>query len=147
MASPFASATTSDPIPLPGDPSQTYTVRKLTGEEVERAQAVHAAGIANGRGWANKFRSAIARGVATDAQVAEAATDPLLGYDRTTLVKCGLTGWTFTDAKGRPKAFTAAAKADLVDEAMEVVAIDVLKLTKPGLFKTAEELEADRKNA
>ncbi len=36
--------------------------------------------------------------------------------------------------------------ADLDDDAQEFIATEIMRLTKPWLFKTAAELEADRKN-
>lgn len=146
MGSPFASLVQSDPIPLPFDLPHTVTVRKLTGAEVERAQSVHQRSIASGRGWANKFRREIEKGIATDGQVLEAIADPLLGYDRMTMVQAGLVAWSYETKPGKPKPLTTDAKADLDDEALDFIALEVLRLTKPGLFQTEEEREQATKN-
>lgn len=141
----FASHTKSQPIPLPTDPGQTVVVRKLTGIEVEQAQAEHARGIAAGRGWANRFRRLIEKGIATDAQVLSALADPLIGYDRRSLVDAGLIAWSYME-DGKPKPLTAESKADIDDETSEFIATEVLRLTKPSLFLSVEEVAAARKN-
>ncbi len=139
----FASLTTAT-LALPFDPGETVTIRKLTGLEIERAQAAHARGMAAGRGWANRFRAEIAKGIATDTQMREAIADPLLGYDRSTLL-AGLTGWSYRD-DGKPKPVTLEAKADLEDDPLEFIATAILRLTKPALFQTVADAEAARKN-
>lgn len=141
----FASHTKSDPIPVPFDPPHTITVRQLTGQEYEEAQAAHARGIASGRNWSNRFRTAISAGIATDEQVSLAVSDPLLGYDRLAMAQAGLVAWSFKDGD-KPKKLTPAAVADMSDELLELVALEVLKLTKPALFETKKQAERERKN-
>ncbi len=136
----FASETTRT-LEVPGDAPHTVTIRKLTGADVERAQGEHLNATIAGRsprGWAAQFQALIAKGIATDVDAAKALGDPLAGYDRLMIVRAGLTAWTYD------KPLTAVA--DLDDEALEFVAIEIMRLTKPGLFLTDEEREAARKN-
>lgn len=132
MASPFASLTVSEPIPLPFDEGQWITVRKLTGREHEQAQAAHRGAFAAGsaRAWAVTFRRALEKG-ATDPDVLKALADPLTGYDRHGLC-AGLVAWSYD----RP--VDKDAIEDLADEALEFIALEVLKRTKPSLFVVAE---------
>lgn len=163
MGSPFASQTTSAPIPLPCDPPHTIVVRKLTALEIDGAQQTHRAGLlsGDGRSWAATFKRALERG-ATDPEVLQALADPLTGYDRYALVRAGLVSWSYpqsltpvpakaaTPAKGKEPGAPATpaydAIGDLDDEAVDVIAREVLRLTKPSLFLTADEREAARKN-
>jgi hypothetical protein len=153
MPSPFASQTQSDPIPLPFDPPHTITVRKLTGREIERAQQAHRDGLTTGnaRSWAVTFRRMLEKG-ASDPEVLKVLADPLTGYDRYELVRAGLVAWSY------PQPITADRKAlgdpavdaidDLDDEAVDFIATEVLRLTKPALFYRAlEDAEAAQKKA
>lgn len=143
-------------IPAPGVPEHTITIHKLSGYACEVAQAEHAKGVItgfNGRGWAADFMRRALKGIATEADAQKFAVDPLAGYDRLTVARFGIKAWTLTETvtEGgktitRPKPLTSETIADIDDEALEVIATEVMRLTKPGLFKTAEELEATRKN-
>lgn len=152
----FASQTQSDPIPIPFDPPHTVTVRRLAGHEIEKAEEAHRDSIATGsaRSWAVTFRRMLEKG-ATDAEVMKAVASPLTGYDRYSLVRAGLVAWTYPQsvkpvkakaavpAKGATPASPAVeaydAIDDLDDEAVDFIATEVLRLTKPALFLTAEE--------
>lgn len=149
----FASATTKI-VSLPFDAPHTVTIQKLTGADIERAQADHLDALTNGRrprGWAALFQKALTDGTATALDADKAVHDPLAGYDRLTVVKRGVKAWSYTetDEKGaeRPKPVTAAAIADIADEPLEFLAVEIMRLTKPALFQTPEEAEAARKNA
>jgi len=131
-----------DTIQLPFAPGQTVTIRKLTGREVERAQGEHLKKLVSGnrsaRGWAESFKRNLAK---ISGDVGPVIADPLNGYDRDTIVECGLVGWSFTTPT-----FSPDAVADLEDEPVEFIARAILKLTKPALFATSvEELEAQQK--
>lgn len=153
----FASQTHSDPILIPFDPPHTFVVRKLTGLEIDAAQEAHRGTIASGstRSWATLFRRAMVTG-ASDPDVLKAIGDPLTGYDRYALVRLGLVAWSYpqpiavpAEADGADSAAKAAratmvatrqaAIDDLDDEAVDFIATEVLRLTKPALFLTTEE--------
>lgn len=151
MGSPFASLRVSDPIALPFDPPNTITVRKLTGRHVELAQAAHLRSLVAGqsaRGWEAKLRRSLDSG--DEQQVRAVLADPLNGYDRHTVVAFGLVSWTYANANvekdGDPHKPTPKQIDDLDDEALEFIATEVMRLTKPHLFQTIEEAEAARKN-
>ncbi len=143
----FASLTT-DTVTVPGDPVVTVTIHKLSGKDYDAAQLAHMTGIVTGRGrnWAQRFVALAGAGKATEADAQRVIADPLSGFDRLALVKAGVSGWSCLDADGKPKQVTPAAIDDLDDEALELLASAVLKLTKPGLFQEAEAAEAAAKN-
>lgn len=133
--------TVSAPIPLPFDGGQWVKVRKLTGKQFEHAQAAHRAafGAGNARAWSLTFRRGLEHG-ATDPEVLRAIHDPLTGFDRYELAKSGLVEWSYE------RALDAAAVDDLDDDAIDFIAREVLRVTKPALFiETAKEDEADTK--
>jgi len=136
----FASETT-ETIPIPFDAPHTVTVQKLTGRGVDAAQLDHMAGVVTGRGrnWATRFLELARAGTAGPADAQKVLDDPLSGYDRLTLVKRGVKAWTYGEV-------TEARLEDLDDEALEFLARAVLRLTKPALFQTDAEREADQKN-
>jgi len=142
----FASQT-QQTIPIPFDPLNTVTVRKLTGRETEEAQEAHRSSIATGsaRSWAAAFRRMLEHG-ASDPDVLKAIADPLTGYDRYALVRSGLVAWSYPLPVKPADGAATGAVDDLDDEAVDFIAREVLRLTKPGLFATQEEAEADRKN-
>jgi len=143
----FASQTTSDPIPIPFDPPHTVTVRKLTGRELERAQQAHMIGIVSGsaRTWAARFSAMAKTG---DPKAMELLNDPLLGYDREAVIRSGLVAWSYSQpiAAVPPSEKTPDAIADLDDEAMDFIAREIMRRTKPSLFQTDAEREEARKN-
>ena len=160
----FASQTVSDPIPVPFDPPHTVTVRKLTARECDAAAEAHRDGIASGsaRAWPATFRRMLEKG-ANDPDVLKAIADPLTGYDRFALVRSGLTAWTYPQSitpvpakaevkakgnvPGSPAVPASDAIEDLDDEAVDFIATEVLRLTKPHLFHaTAEDAEVAQKN-
>lgn len=143
----FASLTQKD-VPIPGEKPETVTIRRLTGAEYDGAQYEHMTGIAAGRGrnWAAKFLQLAAAGKATEADAKRVLADPLAGFDRLALVKAGVVTWSCTLPDGKPREVTAKAIEDLEDEPLELLATEILKLTKPALFQTPEEAEAAQKN-
>ena len=142
----FASQTQKT-IPIQFDPPNTVTVRKLTGREVEEAQEAHRSSIATGsaRSWAATFRPMLEHG-ASDPDVLKVIADPLTGYDRYALVRSGLVAWSYPLPVKPADGAATGAVDDLDDEAVDFIAREVLRITKPGLFATQEESEADRKN-
>jgi hypothetical protein len=147
----FASLTTTTVRPA-CDPSSTIVVQKLSGRALEIAAAAHAEGVYNGfvgRGWANKFFRSLQEGTATEAEAQQALSDPLAGYDRFQVVLHGIQSWSYTDdidGKKAPKPVSAKSVGDINDDTLEELALAIMRLTKPHAFKTAEQLEAERKN-
>jgi hypothetical protein len=163
VGNPFASQTVSDPIPTPWDPAHHVVVRKLTSRELDAAAEAHRSGLAGGsaRSWPAKLKRALEHGL-SDPQVQQAIQDPLTGYDRYALVRSGLVSWSYPQSV-KPVPARAGIKAvgnrpgseaivasdaveDLDDEAVDFIATEVLRLTKPGLFAaTAEDADAEKK--
>ena len=165
---PFASHST-ETVPIDFDEGQTATIRKLTGREIEKAQAEHLKSLIAGestRTWAASFQRQLAKGVVDDKAVQQMVADPLNGYDRFTLVMNGLLSWSYdvpltaapvdtpkgTSARLREKAQAeadaaqrASAVNDLDDDALEWFARRILQKSKPRLFdaQEAEEKKAD----
>jgi hypothetical protein len=145
----FASQTKSDPLPIPFDPPHWIVVRKLTGTEVEAAQAADAFGMASGgaRTWATRLKRMAATG---DPRALAALSDPLVGYDRLSMIRSGLLAWSYPQsvtpiaADEARKVEASDAVADLDDEATDFIAREILRLTKPGLFT---EPETEQKKA
>jgi len=139
----FASLT-QQTLLLPFDPPHSVTIRKLTGREVERAQGEHLKGLISGsrssRGWAEAFQRNLAKG--TPGAVAAVLADPLNGFDRSTILACGLLGWSHPTPP-----FSLAAIDDLDDDAAEFIARAILQLTKPALFLTVEAAQEEKKTA
>ena len=142
----FASQTQKT-IPIPFDAPHTATIHKLSGKDLDAAQYEHMAGVLSGRGrnWATRFIRLAKDGLATEADAQKILTDPLVGYDRLTMVQAGLISWTYQDGD-RMKPVTLDAIHDLDDEALELFATAILRLTKPALFQTAAEQEQAVKN-
>jgi len=144
----FASHVQSDPIPIPWDPPHWVRVRKITGRQVESAQLAHRDGLALGsaRSWATTFRRMLEKG-ADDPEVRKAIANPLTGYDRFSLVRAGLVAWSYPESikpvtvkgNGTDPGVVVDAVEDLDDEAVDFIATEVLRLTKPGLFAATEE--------
>ncbi len=158
MGSPFASLSVSDPIPLPFDPSNTVTVRKLSARELESAAESHMRGVASGslRQWPERFKRLVEKGEAPAKEVAAALRDPLTGFDRFTVVRIGLVSWSYPQSltpiaavaakDGQPAIEAYDPIEDLDDDALEFIATEIMRRTKPHLFLTAEEQETARKN-
>ena len=145
MGSPFASHHTQI-VTMPD--GHTVTIHKVSGKDLDAAQYEHMTGIATGRGrnWATNFMSLAASGKATYADAEKVLRDPLAGFDRLSLVKAGVSAWSYSINSEKPVPVGSAAIDDLDDETLELLATAVLKLTKPGLFQTAAEREATQKN-
>ncbi len=143
----FASLKT-ETVTVPGETPTTVVIHKLSGKDYDAAQFVHMTGTATGRGrnWATRFVALASAGTATADDAKKVFADPMAGFDRLSLVKSGIVSWSCTKADGKPMDVTPEAINDLDDEALELLAKAVLKLTKPALFQTADEYEADQKN-
>jgi len=156
----FASETTSDPIPIPGDEPNWVVVRALTGQELEAAAEANRGQVQSGsaRAWPATLRRMLEFG-ASDPDVLKAVADPLLGYDRVALVRAGLVAWSYPHKIAvRPEGGDLLLRqaeqkerdkhiADLRDEPLEFVAKAALRQTKPALFlTTVQDVEVEKKS-
>jgi len=137
-------------VSIPFDEGQTVTIQKLPGRHLATAQEAKqlAARAYVERMGGDAFRKELAAlGDAAPAAVAQAQADPLNMYDRLTLLQKGIKAWTYVDEAGTPVPVTEAAIDDLSDEAAAFLAREILQLTKPALFQTAEEQATEKKIA
>ncbi len=138
----FASRTTVT-IPIPFDPPHTVTLQRLPGrhlrtaEEQNRIEAMAYVERMGGEAF-RKQLEAVGDTAAVKEAMKEAQADPLNGYHKPTLIKFGVKAWTCEEEVG-PAAFD-----DLEDEAIDFLAREVLRITKPALFIGEETA---RKNA
>lgn len=159
MSSPFASRTTKT-IPIPFDPPNEVTIQKLAGRHLGKAQLENQVlAIDNlrrmGGAAFQKELEGLGDAEKRAALVKEHQADPLNGYDRYEVLAKGIKSWSYeekldpvevveTDGVTRMR---IPAIDDLDDEAADFIAREILRLTKPALFQTAEEIETATKNA
>jgi len=126
-------------IPVPGDPEQTVTIRKLAPKHLQAAatagqRAALLEFVELKRLGATDIIKEVQALTADTAALAAARTaDPLLLYDRTVLLQKGIIGWSYDRSHDDPEALE-----DLDDDTSEAIARAILKLTKPSLFAAAE---------
>jgi hypothetical protein len=133
-------------VPLPFDEGQTVTIRRLPGRKLEKARLEKQ--IASQefvtRMGGQEFRKQLNAVGDTETQkklVAEAQADPLNSYDAHTVAAAGIVAWSY------PEPVTPEAIEDLDGEALEFLAREILKLSKPSLFQTVDEAAAVKKTA
>lgn len=165
----FASRTVNT-IPIPFDPPNTVTIKKLSGGHIERAQKNFFNGLVGdiqARGGASVQRdieTLFKKEPTDDAKetlnvaVEEVKKDPMNGYDKATLVRYGVSAWTYPeslvpvpviekDERGRDvTVMRVPALDDLTDEALDFFAEQVLRLTRPQLFQSKDDQDAEQKN-
>jgi len=131
-------------LEVPGEPGQTITIRRLAPKALERARdAARERGNREmkltresmGEAEFQAFRAEIAKNVADGSGM----SDPLNQFDQVSLVKDGVTAWTF-DAP-----LTVESFEDIDEDRLEWLARAILKLSKPSLF--AASAEAAQKEA
>lgn len=139
--SPFTSLCTMV-LAVPGTDDQSVTIRMLAPEHLEQAakaqqrKVLHELREMGGASVLKEFQE-----LATGPSAMPGASDPLLLYDRVTLLEKGIIAWTYAPE------ITRAVCADLNDETAGFLAREILKFSKPSLFLTAAEAEAAQKNA
>jgi hypothetical protein len=125
----FASDT-QQTIAVDQDPPHTVTIRRLRGGEYEQAKAEGLKRSA--RSWAERLQVVLNTGRLEELKTE--VNDPLFGFDRAAVIKAGLIAWTYHDgATPTPRQID-----DLDDDAMELIARAIVRLTKPALFDGPE---------
>jgi len=127
---------------VPHDAPNTVTFRKLAPRHLEAAakesqrQSINDVKEAGGA----KLVGEITREFKDPEKAKELAEsvkrDPLLTYDRVTLIEKAVTGWSY-----EPEPVKANFE-ELDEETQQWLATEILKLSKPSAYET----EADRKN-
>ena len=138
-------------LEVPGEPGQTITIRRLQPNaltraldagkernslEMERgARDMRMLRESMGDAEFDAFKAEIAKNIASGP----AKSNPLSAFDRVSLIKDGVTAWTFDRALG------IEAFEDLDDDTQDWLAGAILKLSKPSLY--AANAEAAQKEA
>jgi hypothetical protein len=149
-------ATKTLPIPFtfndPGDVRHhEVTIQKLSGRHLWKADTENdfaAQEYVRKMGGA-EFRKQLEEATKGKPKkaVATAKADPVNLYDKHTIVFYGLRSWTYDELIPEPKDAEArkALVEDLDPDALEWLAREILRFTRPALFKTEEEAKADQK--
>ena len=162
MASPFASRVVVT-LPIPFDLPHEVTIRKLAGRHLERARNAFMTGLfldvqARGGAAVQKDMQTLFKKDDEDAdavaeKVKAAEADPLNGFDTYVLAQGGIVAWSYPESlmpertvEGDSILMRVRAIDDLDEDAVRWFATEVMRLTKPSLFQTKAEAEADRKN-
>lgn len=137
--SPFASLVTKV-LTVPGDPGQTITIRKLAPKDLTLAvsqstQADQAVRVLIGV----VERGGTREGSDLELVRQEVNKDPLLLFDRVTLIDAGVIGWTYEQERSHAK------YEDLDDDTQTWLARAILRLAKPSLFQGPAEAESEQK--
>ena len=129
-------------IPIAGEPGATATIRQLAPRHLEMAaKEQQRRTLRDFREMGGSETMREIQGI-QPADIAKAkSTDPLIGFDRETLILKGVTAWTLDEP------LTPESAADLTDDTQEQLARAILQFTKPSLFETIAEQEVAQKNA
>lgn len=116
-------------LDVPGEPGEHITIRRLSGKAIEEARREFSRSI-----FTIYSAEMIERMQAKPSDPDEAATEasPLAGYDVATVLRCGITAWSYSK---RP---TPEQIDDLDEQTREWAATEILALGR--------ETEAERKN-
>ena len=129
-------------IPIPHDEGQSVTIRKLAPRHLEQAakesqrQSFAELREMGGAAFLKELRSLNEDDIKTAT-----ARDPLMLFDRITLMEKAVLAWTYVDVERTRETFE-----DLDDDTQVLLATEILKLSKPSLFVTKTEEETERKN-
>jgi hypothetical protein len=141
----FARTTTST---VPFEDGAVFVIRRLTGVELEKAQAAHLKSFVNGRsprGWSGAL-TRILNGAGVPSDLDAVKADPLAGFDRLAVAKFGIVSLNDEAVPPAIEATDPHLADGFTDEALEFVAREVIRLTKPNLFLTPEQQTDARKN-
>ena len=140
----FASLRTAT-LSIPRTTGATVSIRGLSPRALEAAQKEHQRQALQAMREAREAGGEDALGqvdpAAVQAYLDEQRRNPLLAYDAESLVVKGVTAWTLE------LPHTAESVAELDEDVRDYIATEILKLSKPSLFRTVEEQEADQKEA
>lgn len=135
----------SQVLDVPGVAGATVTVRKLAPKHLDAARKA-----SQDKAFAEMKRTREALDQSFLDRVMETmagaggpvkAADPLLAYDRVTLMEAGVTAWSFD------LPVTRETLEDLDEDTADWLARAILRLSRPALFESEAEQEAARKNA
>ena len=132
-------------ITIPHDEPNTVTIQKLTGRHLERARQesqFKSVDDLKRMGGAAFQKELASLGTSEDQAklIAKVQADPLNSFDAYTVLQKGIRAWTYE------REVTADAIEELDEDSALFLAREILRLTKPALFATAAEAEAQQKN-
>lgn len=127
---------------VPHDPGQSVTFRKLAPRHLEAAskeaqrQSIQDVKEAGGPKLVGEIQREFADPEKKKELEAATTKDPLLTYDRVTLLEKSVKEWSYPEPADR------TSFEELDEETLQWLSTEILKLSKPSLYET----EADRKN-
>src|SRR6185436_6595919 len=137
-------------IPYTPDPPHEITIQKLAGRHFQKADQEFdfAAQDYMKRMGGAEFRKQLEEATKgkTPDEVREVTRDPVHNYDKHVVVFFGLKSWTYEDSPVPDQKDEDARKTfvdDLDPDALEFIAREILRWTRPSLFK--EEAKAAQK--
>lgn len=140
----FAKLRTATLNQVPGAPDAFVEIHGLSPRSLQLAAQEHQ------RQAMAAFKEAKAMSAAVDfdavdpeavkAYQTQMAKNPLLSYDAATLIEKGVTAWSF-ELPPTPESIE-----ELDEDVRDYIADQILRLSKPSLYRTDEEQETDRKN-
>ena len=140
MSSVFTSLNT-ETLTIPHDPPNTVTIRQLSPGALKAAtrasqvQSMKDLREMGGTAFLKELRDL------SDKDVKDAVSkDPMLLYDRVTLLNKGIIEWTYDKER------TPAVYEDLNEQTGAFIAEAILRLANPKLFQSDEEQEVASKN-
>lgn len=155
----FASRTTKT-IEILFDPPHVVTIVKLAGRHLERASQENTFGAVDtlkrlGGPAFQKELASVGDPEAQAAAVKKRQADPLNAYDPYVLLRFGIKAWTYDESlvpvnvieESGVSVSRIAAIEDLDEEAVDFLAREILRLSKPSLFVDADAAAVAEKNA
>lgn len=122
------------------------TIRQLTGRQLERARQAHLVKtlemVRSQASMLKELESLVpaANQAAAGSGSASTPVDPMASVDKPTVVLAGVVAWS-ADVP-----VSDEAVGDLSEDAVDVLATAIMRLTKPSLFLSADAQEAEEKN-
>jgi hypothetical protein len=113
-------------VPIPHEPGKTITFRQLNWVQLEEAERVRSASVLRNLREMGPEIMREMQGVQREAVEAAptVAQDPLATYDRATLLKYGIVGWSY------PEPVSAATIADLDTQTADWAARQIVDMHK-----------------
>lgn len=134
-------------LEIPFDPPHTVTIQKLAGRHLGQAAlenqlaSIDTFRKMGGAAFQKELTAITAASAGEAAAPKPAATpDPLAGFDKAIVMLYGIKAWDYEEPVNE------ATLADLTEEAADFFTREILRFTKPSLFMTEAEAEADTKN-
>jgi len=141
----FSSKVTKE-LTVPGG-TDTITIRKLAPRHLEAAAKeqqreffANLKSMSDGIDEFKKLRDGEKKDPKPSAGDDDGPTNPLVLFDRLTLIEKGVIGWSFAEERTRENF------EDLDSDTAEWLATEILTLAKPRLFQTKAQAAEDRKN-